>query len=336
MTETVKFVDGVSYTEADQADWNMAVERPGGIFADSILGILSASAPGGMTVRVSPGNAMIRGFLYKNDANKDLTIGANVSGSLRIDTVVLRLVPTSNICTAQVIAGTPGAGAPTLTQVPGGTWDFPLADVSVANGAVSIVAGNLSDRRTYSKWPANALDDALATDADIATVSTSISNEITNRTAADTAEATARTNADNTEISARSSAISSEAATRSGADSTEAAARLSGDNALNTRMLVLEGFQFVGYAVVNGLTGAAYSSYGIFSTSRTGVGTYRMTLPYARPSTNYGVIVSPRGLTGARATYDIVSTTIFDIHVVTYASGQTAIDLDFAFVVLGG
>jgi hypothetical protein len=327
MTETVKFVDGVLYTEADQADWNMAVERPGGIFADSILGILSASAPGGMVVRVSPGNAMIRGFLYKNDANKDLTIGSNISGSLRIDTVVLRLVPTSNIFTAQVVVGTPGAGAPTLTQVPGGTWDFPLADVSVANGAVSIVAGNLSDRRTYSKWPASSIDDALATDADISTVQTSINTEITNRTAADTAEATARTNADNTEISARSSAISSEAGTRSSADSTEAAARLSGDNALNTRMLVLEGFNFVGAAVVNGSTGGAYSSNGIFSTSRSGVGTYRMTLP---------VIVSPKGLSGARATYDIVNNTTFDIHICTYASGQTHIDLDFAFVVFGG
>lgn len=193
MTETVKFVDGISYTEADQAEWNMRVERPQGIFADSTLGVIASAAPGGMIVRVTPGHAMIRGFLYANDANKDITITANASGSARIDTIVLRLVPTSNICTAQVLTGTPGAGAPALTQVVGGTWDFPICDVAVANGAASILTGNLTDRRVFSVWPASALDSAMATDTE---VSAAVAAEAALRVAADNTEATTRAAAD--------------------------------------------------------------------------------------------------------------------------------------------
>lgn len=167
MTETVKFVDGVNYTESDQADFNMNM-RPQGILPESGLGVLNWSAIGGMFIRVLPGAALIRGFLYKNDANKDIAVGSNASGSTRIDTLVIRMNPTANTAVAQLVVGTPGAGAPALTQVVGGTWDFPLSDISVANGAATILAGNVTDRRSYSFWSANTLDAAMATDAEVA------------------------------------------------------------------------------------------------------------------------------------------------------------------------
>jgi hypothetical protein len=198
MTETIKFVDGVTYSEADQSEWNMRVERPQGIFLDSGLGVLGTTAPGGMLVRVTPGHAMIRGFLYANDANKDVVIAANASGSARIDTVVLRLVPTSNICTALVVQGTPGAGAPSLIQVVGGTWDFPLCDVAVANGAASILAGNLADRRVYSYWPANTLDPLVAMDSDLTAMQSILQTNINTVQTNLNTEATTRGNADST------------------------------------------------------------------------------------------------------------------------------------------
>lgn len=158
MTQTVRFVDTVSYTEADQSDFNMRMMRPQGVIPESTLGTLIPSAIASMNVRIGPGEAFIQGFQYKNDANVDVAIGANSSGSTRIDIVILKLDRTANTLILTVKAGTPGAGAPALTQVAGGTWEFPIANITVANGASSIVTGNISDQRVFSKWPSTALD----------------------------------------------------------------------------------------------------------------------------------------------------------------------------------
>lgn len=160
MTERVMFVDGVAYSEADMATFQQKM-RPDGVMPESsgtYAGLLAVSAPGAMVVRVASGEMMIQGFLYQNDANKDLTIGNNTSGSTRIDLVVVRMDRAANSCVAVIKVGTPGAGAPALTQVAGGLWEYSLAQVTVANGAASIVAGNLLDQRSYSKYPKAALD----------------------------------------------------------------------------------------------------------------------------------------------------------------------------------
>jgi hypothetical protein len=158
MAQTVRFVDGVSYTEADQADFNMRIMRPQGIIPESSLGLLAPSAIGSMNVRIGPGEAFIQGFQYINDANVDVPIGANSSGSTRIDIIVLRLNRADNTLLLSTVVGTPGAGAPALTQVVGGTWEFPIATITVPNAAASIVTGNIADARTYSRWPKTALE----------------------------------------------------------------------------------------------------------------------------------------------------------------------------------
>lgn len=82
-------------------------------------------------------------------ASRTLVIGANSSGSTRIDLIALKLDPgaspdpnASNVATLEVIAGTPGAGAPTLPD-----FHLLLASVSVANGASSIVNASITDSR---------------------------------------------------------------------------------------------------------------------------------------------------------------------------------------------
>jgi hypothetical protein len=162
MAETSMFFDTVSYSEADQAIFNAAMCRPQGIFRDSPLGeLFVAAVSGNMTVTVTNGEASIQGFYYKNTSGVVLPIANNASGSTRIDRVVLRLNRASNSITAAVVQGVPGAGTPALTQVVGGTWEFPLVDVTVANGSVSIIAGNLTDRRTFSYWAALAVADTV-------------------------------------------------------------------------------------------------------------------------------------------------------------------------------
>lgn len=103
----------------------------------------------GRQVFVRAGKAVVRGGKYKNDADILITIAANTSGQTRIDRVVLRHDRTANTVHPVVILGTPGASAPAVTQTVGGTWDVKLAQVTVANGATTIAAGNVADERDF-------------------------------------------------------------------------------------------------------------------------------------------------------------------------------------------
>lgn len=107
------------------------------------------STPAAASVTVSPGAALVNGKYYFSDANETLSIGANVSGNDRIDTVVLRAVYTAQTIRLVVLAGTPAASPvpPSLTQTDGVQWEIPLADVYVSNGFVSIADTDITDRR---------------------------------------------------------------------------------------------------------------------------------------------------------------------------------------------
>lgn len=148
MTEVSKFFDAVSYTEADQAEVQ-ARFRPTGVMIE-VGNRLTLTSPGGMFVGVADGEAMVEGFHYKNTALLSLAIANNSSGSTRIDRIVLRLNRTTNSLVAAILQGTPGAGAPALTQVAGGTYELLLGQVTVANGAVTITPMLVADNRTYS------------------------------------------------------------------------------------------------------------------------------------------------------------------------------------------
>jgi hypothetical protein len=289
MTQTVRFVDTVSYTETDQADFNMRMMRPQGIIPESTIGgLLSPSAIGSMAVRISPGEAFIQGFQYKNDADVDLTIGANSSGSTRIDIIVLALNRAANTLTLSVVVGTPGAGAPALIQVSGGNWQFPLYNVTVANGASSIVMGNVADQRVYSRWPVPTLDPLLALDADVAFEAAARTNadnaEITARTNADNTEITARTNADNAEATTRANADTAESTARTNADNSEASTRAAADTALGNRATALELVR-ASTVVAMSAAGGAYIARGNYSSiGHSFTGAYTINFATAFPS----------------------------------------------------
>jgi hypothetical protein len=96
----------------------------------------------GLNVTVRAGvYATVRGHAWTSGtSNVTLAVGANSSGQTRTDRVVLRLDRSDWAVRAVVKAGTPGAGAPALTQSTGdtGTYEIPLADVTVLNGAASV------------------------------------------------------------------------------------------------------------------------------------------------------------------------------------------------------
>lgn len=105
----------------------------------------------GMNVKVAAGQAMVRGHYFLNDATVTLSIAAANATNPRIDSVVLNLDPSSNAVTLAVVTGTAAASpvAPTLTQTDSGVYQLLLANVAVAANASSIVAGNVTDLRTY-------------------------------------------------------------------------------------------------------------------------------------------------------------------------------------------
>lgn len=102
----------------------------------------------GMQIKVAADRyALVRGHeWYSGSSIFTKAIGANSSGSTRTDLVVLRLSRTTWDVTVVVIAGTPGAGAPSPTQNVGttGSFDLPLATVTVVNGAATISAANVT------------------------------------------------------------------------------------------------------------------------------------------------------------------------------------------------
>lgn len=109
----------------------------------------------GLQVKVRANrNAVVRGRGWDSGtADFTLAIGANASGSTRIDLVVLRLTRSTWDLSMVVKAGTPGAGAPALTQDPvatgTGTYEVAVAQVTVASGAATISATNVVDKANY-------------------------------------------------------------------------------------------------------------------------------------------------------------------------------------------
>lgn len=112
---------------------------------------LKASADSsGMNVKVPAGFAIVRGHAYNNDAQVTLTIGASASNPRR-DLVVLRLDPSTNSIVLAVKAGTAAAtpSDPSLTQTEEGTFELPIARVTVPANAVTISASDVTDLRTF-------------------------------------------------------------------------------------------------------------------------------------------------------------------------------------------
>jgi hypothetical protein len=103
----------------------------------------------GLVVRVRPGSGMVRGAFYQTPSDVALNIGANTSSSTRIDRVVLSMNRSTQVVTPLVVAGTPGGSVPPLTQIVGGTWQIPLAQVQVPPNVAGISPGNVVDERQF-------------------------------------------------------------------------------------------------------------------------------------------------------------------------------------------
>lgn len=106
-----------------------------------------------VTLRASK-HAWVRGHKwYSGSSTSNIAIAANSSGNPRIDLVVLRLTRSTWNVACAVVQGTPAVSptVPALTQGLGttGTFEVPIAEVAVANGATVITAANVTSRDYY-------------------------------------------------------------------------------------------------------------------------------------------------------------------------------------------
>lgn len=116
------------------------------------LEVTGTSSP----VAVADGAAVCYGFPYENDASANVAI-PTPSSATRIDLVVLRVDWSAQTVRITRVAGTEGAGAPSLTQTAGTTWDIPLAQCSITTGGVITV----TDTREFAHFSSGVDEDML-------------------------------------------------------------------------------------------------------------------------------------------------------------------------------
>lgn len=150
MTQTSYPFDGQTVTESQFSAFFRELSNSG--VCDGPSGTsLKASATGtNMIVSVQPGFAIVRGFAYNSTAVEPLTIAAAHASLARVDRIVLRADPSVNSVVLAVITGTPGAGAPALTQTDTGIYETPLANVAIPAGATVIQVAGVTDTRDFN------------------------------------------------------------------------------------------------------------------------------------------------------------------------------------------
>lgn len=120
-----------------------------GVIRGELLELQGFGDSSGLQVKLRTGVAWVKGHYYSNDATLTKTVASNSSGSTRIDRLVIRADFTANTIAAWIIQGTPGAGAPALTQS-STVWDVPIAQVTVTNGAATISPANVAEDRVWA------------------------------------------------------------------------------------------------------------------------------------------------------------------------------------------
>lgn len=140
--------DGQSTTESQYSQLFRELQDSG-VVPDTAAAWQASADASGMTVKLQPGFAIVRGHAVLSTAVEIVTIVAS-EAQARTDRIVLRLDPTANTIVPVVIKGTAGGGIPALTQTDTGLYDLPIAQVAVAANATNIGTTAVADDRRYT------------------------------------------------------------------------------------------------------------------------------------------------------------------------------------------
>jgi fructose-specific phosphotransferase system component IIB len=144
----------------------------------------------GMQVKVNTGQCWIRGHFGKSTTLKTLSIAAAHATLARKDVVIIRADFGDNEIEVDVLTGTAAASpvAPSLTQN-ADVWETQLAEVNVPAAAVTIAAGNVTDRRMYttvvakySRSTGQSINNSAQTDVQYTTVEFQAGEVVANAT----------------------------------------------------------------------------------------------------------------------------------------------------------
>lgn len=143
--------ENIDTTESQFSKWARNFQQYGvkGIPGDTNL--KPTGDDSGLQVRVSAGQAFIRGHYYINSLQLTLPIVSAGTNS-RIDAVVVELDPDNNVIAAKIVQGVASSGtpvAPTLEQTDSDIYQLLLGYVTIPPSTTSITAGMVSDNRSF-------------------------------------------------------------------------------------------------------------------------------------------------------------------------------------------
>lgn len=144
MEKSWPFNNGEKYGQEAWAEYFDHVYRSGISVDDSGVMELKVTASG-TTVSVAPGFAIISGFAYKNDSQKEITVTPD-SNYVRIDRVVLRLDTASMSIISMVKKGIASSSPkpPDITRS-GTVYELSLAQIRVTTSGTVTVTDERSD-----------------------------------------------------------------------------------------------------------------------------------------------------------------------------------------------
>lgn len=140
--------DDQDTTESQFSQWARELQDSGVADIYGGTGFRVTGGGGGMAVQVQPGFSIVRGHAIASTAVETVTIAASGTAA-RIDRVVLRMNPTTNLGSLAVVQGTAGSGTPALTQTDSGIYEIGLAKVTVQANVTTIDASMVLDDRTF-------------------------------------------------------------------------------------------------------------------------------------------------------------------------------------------
>lgn len=142
-----------SIATEDQWSAMFRMAQVDGVFTTDSSGTnLRVSGSNASTVAVAAGEAWVQGTYYSNSVSLNVSVPTNSGGAAaRKDLVVLRRDPSADTITVVYRSG--GTNFPTPTQTLNGTWEIPLAQVTVAAGASVVAPAGVVDQRWFLGRP---------------------------------------------------------------------------------------------------------------------------------------------------------------------------------------
>lgn len=151
MAETSFPFENVDVSESQFSQFFRNFQDTGvqGVPGDSNL--LVSGDDSGLQVRVTSGQAFVRGHYYTNSTQATVPI-ISAGTYTRVDTIVLELNPIANSIVLKAVRGEEVTSAPVpaeLTQTDVGVYQMPIAYVTIPANTASITAGMVTDVRRF-------------------------------------------------------------------------------------------------------------------------------------------------------------------------------------------